>query len=170
MAEGGPPKVLPSSGHSKGNVGSQPTGGPLGAGAPETCRDSGHERNRLLCPAFLKARPKLCKFPCVAKRQRLGAWTVSHSGNHSQNWFIQFMELPFLKVQQASGKTSGIPGHWPDSSGVSWTALMWGALFRAWYPTPVCPSLCLVSQISSISQMPGTSDEAPAWLWHRPQS
>ena len=66
MAEGGPPKVLPSSGHSKGNVGSQPTGGPLGAGAPETCRDSGHERNRLLCPTFLKARPKLCKFPCVA--------------------------------------------------------------------------------------------------------
>ena len=81
-------------------------------------------------PPSLRPDPNYASFPVwlspsvVAKRQRLGAWTVSHSRNDSQNWVIQFMELPFLKVQQASGKNSGIPGHWPDSSGVSWTALM----------------------------------------------
>lgn len=79
MAEGGPPKVLPSSGHSKGNVGNQPTGGPLGAGALRLVGILDMKGTGSFAPPFLRPDPNYASFPVwlspsvVAKRQSLGA-------------------------------------------------------------------------------------------------
>lgn len=124
-------------------------------------------------PPFLgpDPRPKPCKFPYVDV-SLTQVWAL----NIASLWepFIKLIHsvdgpkeqdtchrCSFLKVQQASGKASAFIPHWPNSPGVSWAALMWGTLFRAWCPAPVCPSLPRVILAPASDRFQGF------WVRHR---